>query len=78
MGTIEISKDTIEIEYLLTDESFDHEFGLQKQTGYSIERVTVFVSDLSDWLDVTDLDDKKLNSEVNRLIEIDMNQRGIT
>lgn len=77
MGTIEISKDSIEIEYLLVDESFDHEFGLQKQTGYSVERVTVYVADLQDWIDVTCLDDNKLNSEVTRLIEMDMSQRGM-
>ncbi len=78
MGTIEISKDSIEIEYLLTDESFDHELGTEVRSGYQVEFVRVYVDDIDEWLDVTDLYDSKLTNKVNKLIEDDMSQRGMS
>lgn len=66
--TITDKKDLVEVEFVITDDSFSHEFGTQHVTGYEIYKVKVWVEIMDEWIDVT-LDYTSIEDYVNRMVE---------
>ncbi len=65
----EIETDDLQVTYKVTDESFDHQFGREKKTGYEIEKIEVYVPALNEWVDWTHKDDISLEAKAKQLIE---------
>ena len=56
MYSYTIETDDMEIDYIVTNESFDHAFGRHSCTGFEITKISVYVPALRDWMDVTHLE----------------------
>ncbi len=47
---------TFVVRYEITDESFDHEFGLEKKYGIKVHSIKVWCSAVkNEWIDLTDI-----------------------
>lgn len=51
-----IETEDIEIEYEITNESFDHAFGTRRISGYEITKIMAYIPALNDWMDVSHLE----------------------
>lgn len=63
------SRETVEVEYQLTDESFDHAFGKRKLTGFSIYKIRIYVDEMEEWIDVTHANNKKINELAFEIVD---------
>jgi hypothetical protein len=74
VATRTAENDNMTVEFSVTDESFTHEFGVKKQTGFEIKSISVYVPALADWMDVTDKKDERIQLAADRLVERTMEQ----
>lgn len=65
----EFENESIKISYTLTDESFDHHFGREKKIGYDIDSISCWIEAVEDWVDVSDITNKKIIDYAKKLIE---------
>ena len=56
MFTYTIETPDIEIEYEVTNSSFDYEYGTYVTSGFELRSVMVYVPALNDWMDVMHLE----------------------
>lgn len=72
--TFECSNDeeNLIIYYIITNESFDHEFGTQRQYSYEIESVKQYLPDVDKWEELSDELYSKSEKIIDRLVEKDL------
>ena len=84
---ITITTDEYIIIYSCIDDSFDHEFGTEKQYSYEIEHVALYVQFLDDYFDedkmFSDSKDKesakikqKISDKIDKIVEMDIASNG--
>lgn len=67
--TIINDDETMQVEYSLRDVSFDHEFGTLFRKDHDIKKIEVWLDIIDDWIDVTEIENEKLQREAIALIQ---------
>ena len=65
--TFTILSGKFEIDYAITDESFDHEFGTERQYGYEVMKVKYYIDEISEYVEIGE--SKDLNRLVDKIVK---------
>lgn len=65
----EAQSDNMNIEFSVTDESFDHEFGREKRSGFEVTKIEVFIPAINDWIDFSHTTEEKIIEAAKKLAQ---------
>lgn len=66
---LEVENDSIRVEYKFTDESFDHEFGRERKTGFEIEKIELYIPAIGGWIDFSHTSEKSIINRAKKIVE---------